>query len=177
MSEASDRRPDSTEYAPYYETYVGQVPDGPIVDTLLAQGERLVKAWRAMPAAARGFRYAEGKWTVEEVLGHVVDIERVFSHRAMWFLRGIPAEQPGVDQDVMVPNADSNARGIESLCVEFESLRRSNVELFRGLSDARLDVRGRASGVEFSVRGTAFVLCGHAEHHARVLEERYLTAL
>ncbi len=166
-------RPSADEFQPFYGPYLELVPDGDVVEHLRTQGETLVKAWRALPDAARGYRYATGKWTVEEVIGHVVDVERVFSYRAMCFLRQLPAEQPGVDQDIMVPNSRANERGLDSWINEFEHLRASNAELFGSLTDDECMVRGRASGGEVTVRAVIGMIYGHAQHHANVLSERY----
>ena len=110
------------------------------------------------------------------MIGHIVDIERACAYRAMCFLRGLDGEQPGVDQDVMVPNSRANERGLESLSAEFLHLRMSNVELFRHLDDVQWQTRGRASGMEISVLSLACILFGHAAHHHSVIEERYATA-
>lgn len=168
-------RPSTEEYRPFYHGYVELAPDGDILASLVEQGDRLVAAWRALPTSASGHRYAKGKWSTEEVLGHIADTERLFSYRAMCFLRGVTAAQPGVDQDVMVAHAGSDERGLESLITEFECQRKSNVELFRGLSQAQGDIRGTASDAEISVRALLFILYGHAEHHGRILQERYVT--
>ncbi|MFT5732701.1 MAG: hypothetical protein ACJA2W_000883 [Planctomycetota bacterium] len=173
MASHSSFRPSADESPPYYSGYVALAPDGKIVDALAEQGKRLVGEWRAAPESARGLRYADGKWTTEEVLAHIVDIERVLAYRAMCFLRGVKGEQPGVDQDLMVPRSLANERGLESLVTEFEHQRLANVELFRGLAESLLDQRGVASGGEMSVRALLYILFGHAEHHAKVLAERY----
>lgn len=174
MTDSAQTCPDSSEYPPYYAGYVDLAPEDAIVDALCDQGARLVKFLSALPPASRGYRYAEGKWTTEEVLGHIADCERLFSYRAMCFLRGVEDEQPGVDQDAMVPRSLANERGLESLTREFEHLRIANVELFTGLGDTEMTIRGRASGGEFSVRALLSILYGHAEHHAKVLRDRYV---
>lgn len=176
MSHPFTSRPTADEYPPYYQSYVSRAPKGDLLAHLEEQGQTLARAWGDLPEAAKGFRYGPNKWSVEEVIGHVVDIERAFSYRAMCFLRGLPEEQPGVDQDIMVPNSSANARGFASLSSEFLHLRKSNVELFRHLTDAQCRTLGRASGGEFSVLTLACILHGHAAHHADVIEERYAGA-
>ncbi len=176
MSNPFEARPTADEYPSYYANYVDLAPAGDLLAALQSQGEALSQAWRDLPAIAGGFRYGDGKWSVEEVIGHVIDIERVFSYRAMCFLRGLPEEQPGVDQDIMVPNSAADDRGFASLSAEFHHLRQSNVELLRHLTDSQLQVRGRASGGEISVRALACILFGHAAHHAGVIDERYAGA-
>ncbi|QDV04568.1 DinB superfamily protein [Planctomycetes bacterium Poly30] len=174
MSTSAYPRPSSQEYHPYYRGYVELAPDGDIVASLEEQGQRLVARWRALPPEMHGYRYEKDKWSAAEVLGHIADTERLFSYRAMCFLRGVTEAQPGVDQDVMVPNSGADQRGIPSLVSEFEWQRRANVELFRGLSQAQGDRRGIASDAEITVRALLFILYGHAEHHAAVLRERYV---
>ena len=173
MSKTFHARPAADEYPPYYTHYVELAPEGDLVRALEEQGQALAAEWAALPDAAAGFRYGPDKWSVEEVIGHIVDIERAFSYRTMCWMRGVPDEQPGVDQDIMVPNSGADERGFASLSAEFLHLRQSNVELYRHLTDAQFQVRGRASGAEFSVRALACVMFGHAVHHASVIHERY----
>lgn len=176
MSNALHARPTADEFPAYYTVYVNQAPPGDLIEALENQARGLASAWGELPEKARGFRYADGKWSVEEVIGHIIDIERTFAYRAMCALRGLTEEQPSVDQDIMVPNSGADERGIESLSAEFLHLRLSNVELFRHLTESQAQLRGRASGGEFSVRALACILYGHAVHHADVIEERYASA-
>ncbi len=165
------QRPAATEYAPYYEAYVVRVPGGELTALLEAQRQPLLDAFTSARAA---FAYAPGKWTSEEVVGHIVDIERVFSYRAMCWTRGLQGvELAGVDQDQMVPASRATERGMASLAEEFDHLRRSNVALIRSLDGPSLAIRGRASGTEMTVRAMLHVLYGHAQHHADVLRQRY----
>lgn len=158
----------------YYAPYVEAHPGGDVVEALAEQLPRLMAALRAVPADKTAYRYAEDKWSIEEVVGHIVDIERTFSYRAMCFTRGLGnIDQPGVDQDVMVPASGADARGLASLCDEFEPMRLSNIALFRSFGDAELALTGRASGATFDVRTVITILYGHAEHHLKVLADRY----
>lgn len=176
MSNALHARPAADEYPTYYTTYVNLAPPGDLIEALEEQGRALARSWEELPAAAHGFRYADGKWSVEEVVGHVIDIERTFAYRAMCALRGLTDMQPSVDQDIMAPNSGADERGLKSLGAEFLHLRLSNVELFRHLTEAQSQLRGRASGGEFTVRALACILYGHAVHHATVLDERYASS-
>ena len=172
------RTPAADEYAPYYAGYVGLAPEGDIVRALEAQTQSLLRLFESVPRERRGgYRYAEGKWTIEEVVGHIVDIERVFSYRAMCFTRGMgDVELAGVDQDVMVAASGAAARDDASLAREFLHLRTANVLLFDTFGDKALDTRGVASGATFSVRAILAMMYGHAQHHGNVLQERYLGA-
>lgn len=172
------RKPELVEYGEWYANYVALAPHEDIVHSLGVQLEPLLLAFRSVPAEWRGKRYDSGKWTPEELVGHVVDTERVFAYRAMLFTRGhgdVPLV--GVDQDVMVDAWDANRRGLESLTEEFESLRRSNVALFDSFTEKEFDQRGTASGKSFSVRALLFIVYGHARHHADVLERTTASAV
>ena len=169
------RSPQSDEYAPYYADYVARM-EGEDMLGALESGLKADLALLEGIASARGEeRYAPDKWSIAELLGHVVDIERTFSWRAMCLARGIVDEPlPGVDQDVMVPLAQSNERGLASLTREYEHLRRSNLELFSTFGDEQLARRGVASGMELTARAAIAILGGHAAHHFEVLRERYV---
>ncbi len=171
------QRPGPDEFGAYYAGYVARVPAGDLIDVLtspLEDDAGILARLRAAPAATAGRRYAEGKWSVAEVMGHVVDTERVFATRAMRFARGDTTPLPGMDQDVLIQGAAFDARPLGSLLTEFEHLRRSNVVLFASLEAPVHDRRGVASDVSFSVRALATILAGHALHHMDVLAERYL---
>lgn len=175
MTGRSARRPAEGEFHEYYTPYVALVPEGDVVESLRAQREELMALIASVPDEKRGHAYEEGKWTIEEVIGHLVDTERAFAYRIMCFTRGMAdVEQPGVDQDVMVPASGATERGLDSIAREFDHLRRANLELFETLDDDALAIRGRASGTEVTVRGVMYIVYGHAAHHARVLRERYL---
>jgi len=162
------------EYNDYYDVYVRQVPDGDIVDFLTEQRDHLAGFLERIPEDKGNSRYAEGKWSVKEVIGHIVDIERVFATRALAFARGDKQPWPGVEQDDMVAAADFDGRTIADLREEFLALRGANIALFRSLSPEVGMRRGTASGVEFTVRSIPWILGGHARHHEAVLAERYL---
>lgn len=166
--------PSPDEYGPYYTPYIELAPEGDIVRALEAQSESLLETFGVFEGERGAHAYAEGKWTAAEVIGHVVDIERVFAYRAMCFLRSMgDVEQAGVDQDVMVPASRATERGVASWMREFKHLRASHVALFEALTDDDLSLVGRASGASCTVRALLYKMFGHAEHHARVLEDRY----
>jgi hypothetical protein len=167
-------RPGRDEYAEYYHTYVGKVPGGDIVDILGEQRDEIEALVRGIPEARGGYRYADGKWTVKDVVGHVVDTERVFGYRMLAFARGDQTPLPSMEQDDYVAGGNFAARTLASLADEFAGLRASHVALVRSFDDAVSVRRGTASGVEFTVRALAYILAGHARHHAGVLRERYL---
>lgn len=169
-----DRRPDPSEYDAFYETYVSKVGAGNVIATLRETGARAAEIFRSIPADRLDHRYAEGKWSVREVIGHMIDAERVFSYRALCFARGDRTPLPGMDQDVFMERAAFDRRDHESLCDEFEHLRAANVALFSSFSDEALDRDGVASDARVSVRALLHIIAGHVIHHLHVLQERYL---
>jgi hypothetical protein len=168
------QRPQKDEYAPYYHQYIEKVPQGDVLAYLEQQRNAFSARLAETPAGKGDHRYAEGKWSVKEVVGHVIDIERVFLYRALSFARGDAGPIPGVEQDDWVAGAGFDARTMESLREEFHHLRSSGLVLLRSFDEATSLRRGIASGCEFTVRAIPYILAGHLDHHERVLEERYL---
>jgi len=167
-------RPDASEYAPYYDKYVSRVPEGDLLAGLEAQVGEYFQALNPITDAKGNFAYAEGKWTVKELLLHVVDAERVFSYRAMWIARGDLSPLPGFDEKPWVPLSGANARSVADLLGEFRAVRAATLALFRHLPPDSVTRRGVASGQEVSVRALAWIIAGHAIHHLGILRERYL---
>jgi len=166
-------RPDSSEYAAYYEPYVAGVPDGDVVDVLREGGRELMTALAAIPEERGGHRYAEGKWSIREVIGHLIDAERIFSYRALWIARGDATPLPGFEEKDFVRTAGSDARTLASLLAELRAVRESSVRLFQSLPEEAWTRRGVASGNGVSVRALVYIVAGHSAHHLRVLRERY----
>ena len=167
-------RPASNEYAPYYDRYIKLVPDGPIVDTLRRQIAETTALLGALPESKGDHRYGPGKWSVKEVLGHVIDSERVFSYRALRFARGDEATLPGFDQDLYVPAGAFGRRTLRSLIGEFGTVRAATLLLYENLDEAALSRSGIAAEFRMSVRALAWTIAGHERHHVGVLRERYL---
>jgi len=174
MSTAAIARPQPSEYAPYYEGYISKVPDGDVVGTLSKQLEETVALIRGIPEARGDFRYADGKWSIKELVGHVIDCERVFAYRALRFGRGDATPLSGFEQDDFVRGADFNKRSLSDLAEEFEYVRRATISLFASLEDSAWDRRGAANSNEVSVRGLAFITAGHERHHIDILKTKYL---
>ena len=167
-------RPDSTEYAPYFEKYVFQVADGEIVVTLGRQIESTLSLIRGLSEAQGDHRYAPGKWSVKEVIGHLIDAERIFAYRAMRFARKDATPLAGFDENSYVENASFGSRTLADLAEEFEHTRKSHLYLFKHLdSDAGLR-RGHANNNEATVRALAYMIAGHELHHVDILRTRYL---
>ena len=167
------RRPAEGDYAPYYAGYVALVPPGDLIDLLRAQQEK----FRRLPAAVGGGReayaYAPGKWTIRQLAGHLADAERVFGHRAFCFSRGEQAPLPGFDENAYVERGGAHGRALADLADELAVLRQGNIELFGALDDGAWDNVGIANDAPVSVRALAWIVVGHAEHHLKILRERY----
>lgn len=174
MSTTATARPGKTEYPIYCEGYVSLVPDGDIVATLGKQLEETLALIHSIPEARGGFRYAEGKWSIKELIGHVIDNERVFAYRALRFGRGDTTPLSGFEQDDFVRGADFNKRSLSDLADEYAHVRRSTISLFASLDESAWSRRGAANNNEVSVRGLAFIIAGHERHHAEILRTRYL---
>jgi hypothetical protein len=171
------RAPDRTEAAEFYFTYIDKVPAGDVRLVLADQAGELLTVLRRLSDDQSLFRYAPGKWSVRELVGHLSDAERVFSFRAFWFARALPGPLASFDQDAAIPLALSDARDWDSLLDEFASVRAATVSLFDGLPDAAWDRLGIASGHPVTVRALAHICAGHAAHHLEILRTRYLKSL
>jgi uncharacterized damage-inducible protein DinB len=168
------QRPRADEYGAYYHAYVQHVPDGDVLEQLARQGEETSRFLAAVPREREGFRYQEGKWSVRELVGHLVDCERIFSVRALAFARGDRAELPGFDENRYVAQADFDHRPLASLAEELRLVRGATLGFFRSVTKETEARRGVANGASFTVRSVPFILAGHELHHLGVLRERYL---
>jgi DinB superfamily len=168
------RRPLVSEYAPFYETYVGKVTETDVLAVLRAQNDSTLAFLDGVPAAKVDFSYAPGKWTLRQVVGHVIDMEWVFVSRALHFARAVPGELPGVDQDEFMKVVDFAARPWASLGDEYRHLRAAGIRFFEGLDEAAWSRGGIASGNPVTVRALAYIIAGHERHHFGVVRERYL---
>ena len=170
-------RPQPDECADYYHGYIRQVPDGDdLPQAALREMETLRSLLAAVPEEASARGYAPGKWSIREVVGHIADVERIMSVRALRFARGDDTPLPGMEQDPYVAASGHASRSLESLLDELDTIRHATASLMRSFDEAALDRRGEASGARATVRAICFLTVGHAIHHRRVLEERYLAA-
>src|SRR5215475_8627392 len=167
-------KPDSTEYAPYFEKYISLAREEEIVATLDKQIEGTLSLIRGLSAAQGDLRYAPGKWSVKEVIGHLIDTERIFAYRALRFARNDATPLPGFDENSFVDNAGFGSRTLADLAEEFEHTRKSNIYLFKSLDGDSSLRRGVANDNEISVRALAYNIAGHELHHVGILRSRYL---
>ena len=166
-------RPAETEYAPFYARYVALVPETDILAVLEQQVEEIRRLAASVPPERETWRYAEGKWSVRQVLGHLVDGERVFGYRAFSFSRGETAALPSFDENQYVAAARSDAIPLRETVDELALVRRSNLQVLRRLAPPEWERVGTASGHPVTVRALAWVMAGHPRHHVAILRERY----
>lgn len=167
-------RPEKEEYIEYHETYISLVEETDIISALENQIEELNNLFGAISEEKAGFRYAEGKWSIKELLGHLIDSERVFVYRAVRFSRGDETPLAGFEQDGYVANGNFGNAKLSDLLEEFSFLRRSNVLFFKNLTNEAWLCKGTASDATVSVRALAYIMVGHIRHHTKILRQRYL---
>jgi hypothetical protein len=168
-------RPESNEYAPYYDRYISLVGEGNIVATLDSQRRDTMMLLSCRTNADGDFRYAPGKWSAKEIVGHVCDTERVFAYRALCVARGDRTPLPSFDQDAYARNGPFAQRPLSELIEDYIAVRRASLTLFRNLDDQAWKRRGIANNNETSVRALAFMIAGHELHHRKILEEKYFS--
>jgi len=168
-------RPVSGDYHPYYQTYLDKVPaeTGDIIQFLKRQGVTLMNRAKKLTDAQTDKAYAEGKWTAKDVLGHLIDTERVFAFRALWIARGEGCEQPGMDQDGWADESNAGGRPLRHLWREHHVARTNHLYLLQSFDDAAIARRGVANGAELSVTAVPWIIAGHERHHLDVLRDRY----
>lgn len=167
-------RPSADEFAPYYGTYINKVADGDIVATLKSQIGPTLAFLRSIPEDRAGHRYAEGKWSIREVVGHMSDAERIFAYRALRIARADTTPLPGFDENEFVKRSRLDDRQYASLVDEYEAVRAATIALYDGLFPEEWTRHGTASGKAVSTRALAWITAGHELHHVEVLKTRYL---
>ena len=166
-------RPAASEYAPFYAGYIASLPEGDILDILERQTSELRQLAASTPADRETYRYADGKWSVREVFGHMIDGERVFSYRTLRFSRGDQTPLPGFEENQYVAASTFDRRPIASLVDELVLLRQANLALLRALAPDDWTRTGTANNHSISVRALAFIMAGHVRHHLNILRDRY----
>jgi hypothetical protein len=166
--------PTPDEYDPYYAGYINRIARGQDVLTVLEQQLGSTPAlFQGMEQSRGNYRYAPGKWSIKEVIGHLADTERIMSDRALRIGRGDTTPLPGFDENAYVPAMEADARPLEDVVTEWSAVRRATLALFRGLPPAAWVRRGVANGATVSVRALAFIVAGHERHHLETLRNRY----
>lgn len=170
-------RPGPGEYAPFYETYVSKVQGGDVIAQLESQRLQTAQFFAASTERDGNFRYAPGKWSIKEVVGHLSDSERVFGYRAMRIGRGDQTALPGFEQEDYVKNGNFGEQSLADLVSEFGLVRAATLALLRSFNAEAWGRRGIASDNPVTVRALAFIIAGHELHHRGILKERYFPAI
>jgi uncharacterized damage-inducible protein DinB len=166
-------RPQPDEYPPFAAVYVGHVETTDVLGLLTELRDSTYQLFSNMSEEQAKHAYAPGKWTLKQVLGHMIDTERTFAYRAFVFSRN-NIELPGFDQDIYVNNTDFNSQSIQDLASEFKALREGNLFMYKAFTDEQLLRKGVASGYPVSVRALVYMIAGHELHHLKLIRERYL---
>ncbi len=167
-------KPVSTEFFHYYKKYVDLVAEGDLVEQLMASHQKVLQLFQKLSEPQLLFRYAEGKWTMKDILVHICDTERIFAYRALRIARKDKTSLPGFDENNFAPHAGANSRDIRDILREYTAIRMATIELFKSLSEEALSEMGTASGNPMSARAAGYIIAGHDLHHLNIIKERYL---
>ncbi len=164
-----------SEYAKFYAAYIQAVENTSLIEELEISLHDFIHFVRNIPLGKYDFKYAEGKWTIKDIIQHLIDSERIFSYRALRISRNDKTPLPSFDENSYVKNAEANFRSIQDLLTEFSSVRYATLYLFKSFSQEQLKLNGVASENLISVRALGFIIIGHQKHHQKVFIERYLS--
>ncbi|MBH0171568.1 DinB family protein [Fictibacillus sp. 18YEL24] len=163
------------EYAEYYQTYVSLVPEGDIIQVLTDQMKETVGIVSKLDDEQLSYRYATGKWSVKEVVGHITDTERIMSYRLLSIARGETSSLPGYDENAYVEEAGFDDIPVRDLIEHYVSVRLATIQLIKSLSKKALERKGTANGHPVSTRALMMIIAGHEMHHRNIIVERYLS--
>lgn len=169
-------RPDLKEIPPFYHRYINQAPGHDVKKLLHEQTVQLIRFLNKIPVAKRSYRYARGKWTIQEMLQHMIDTERVFAYRALCFARKDRTPLPPFDENEYAAHAKAGRRQWKDLMEELKAVRRSTELMYDSFGKEQLNTWGTANHNPVSVLALGFIIAGHANHHIQVLKERYLAS-
>jgi DinB superfamily len=167
-------RPDLSRIAPFYHNYISQVKEDDLAKAFTKYSSEFIQFLNSIPASKYDYCYAEGKWTIREVLQHIIDSERVFCYRALRFARKDNTPLPGFDENLFAQNSNAGKRDWQSLVEEFKAVRKSSEYLFNTFDKEQLEANGLANNTPNYVLGIGFIIVGHSMHHKKITEERYL---
>jgi uncharacterized damage-inducible protein DinB len=171
---SSIHRPDPSEYDPYYERYISLVQTDDMAATLQKQAQETRDLLGKVSTEKADFRYAPGKWSVKEVVGHINDTERIMSYRVLRISRGDQTPIEGFEQDDYVAGGKFACRTLDNLLQEFMTIRNATIQLIRHLDPEAAERRGTANQKQISARAVIYIIAGHELHHRRILQEKYL---
>lgn len=166
-------RPRTGDNNPYYDRYISLIGDDDIIEVLEEQRKKSEKFLKTFTEKQGNYSYADGKWTMKEVLGHVIDTEKIMAYRALAFARGEKQSLPGFEQDDYVAESNFNNRSLADLINEFLTVRDSNIILFKSFDEEILNRRGIASESEVTVLALIYIIAGHEKHHMKILRKKY----
>jgi uncharacterized damage-inducible protein DinB len=169
-----EKMPSAYEYADYYESYVKLVPAGNMADILERQMKETVRMLSSLSETQSEYRYATGKWSIKEVIGHITDTERIMSYRLLCIARGETISLPGYDENKYVKEADFDKQTLKELLDHFACVRQATIHLLKSLSDDALLRKGTANNSEVTARALLTIIAGHELHHRNIIKERYL---
>jgi uncharacterized damage-inducible protein DinB len=158
----------------FYKNYVKQIEESDLMQALRISGHRTLELVHSIKEEKKDYRYADGKWTIRELLCHMIDAERIFAYRALRFARNDKTALSGWDENSYAPYANANGRAMKQLADEMRHVRLSTLDLFEGFTEEMLSRKGVANNNEMSVMVLGFVIAGHETHHCKILTERYL---
>ena len=168
------KRPETNEFAPYYNNYISLIEGDNVMKVLNSQVAEIRSIFADVPEEKGTYAYAEDKWTVKELLSHLIDGERIFAYRILRISRGDKTPIEGFEQDDYIENSNANSRSFADLLGEFELQRQSNLLMVNSISDEASKQMGTASDKPVSVRALTYIMAGHVTHHMNILNERYL---
>jgi len=168
------RKPISSEYPVYYFPFIKVVEQENALEAMRMVHADTQSVLENLTDEQGLFRYEEGKWSIKELLGHIIDCERIHQYRALCIARGETTPLPGFDQDLYVAQSNAESRRLESLLHEFEATRKSSITLFASFTEEMLSNVGNANGYDLTARAISFILPGHEKHHINIVKERYL---
>jgi hypothetical protein len=167
-------RPQKKDYISYFEYYINLIPEDDIISALKSNHQTILDFIEDIPRQKLNYFYDEGKWTVKQVINHIIDTERILSYRALRFARGDNQKVLAFDENLYAANANLINTNAQILADEFDSVRLSNILFFKQLSDKELLLKGQMASGEVDVLSLGYMLCGHAQHHINIIKERYL---
>ncbi|MTI21222.1 DinB family protein [Fulvivirga sp. RKSG066] len=159
----------------FYQRYVNAVEQDDLIPALITSGNETLELIRSVQETSGAYAYAEDKWTIKEVIAHMIDAERVFAYRALWFARNDKTDLPGFNENDWAVESNANSRRLYKIAEEYANVRAATVDLFSSFSENMLKRVGTANGLQMSAELLGFIIVGHETHHRKVLLERYLS--
>ena len=167
-------RPKLEVIPPFYKGYVENVKEMDVLEALEHSSRQMMELFKSIPEEKGDYRYAEGKWSIKELLNHMIDGERIFGYRALRFARNDKTPLPGFEENDYAPEANAHARTVKQLADELHRMRQTTIDLYKSFTPEMLEREGTANNTALSVLNIGYVMAGHVIHHLKILKERYL---